>query len=221
MDAVIWTQPPELTTGATNLVIVCICAVCAILVSRNRQIHPLRRALWLVFFLIMIPTGVFGFFVHALVLEPETKRIAWIFLSFLLGLTTTSLSITLLFECFGKTHLKTIIVCNVAGEVFFAVIVCLLSGIVSGIHLVFIAYTGIVLAIILVLLIIKSPARPHFRWYIAAILTVVIGGLFELLGDFVFTLVWKFDQGSVCHLAIAAALCLFAVGCRQKERVTS
>ena len=218
MNALLWTEPPEMTTAATNLLIVCICAVCAVLIGRRRQSDGLRKALWLVFYLIMIPTGVFGFAVHAVVMDPETKRIAWIFLCILLGLATTTLSISLFTEIFGRAHVKRIVLWNAAAEILFAGIVCLLSGVVlTGIHLLFIAYTGVVLAVLLVLLLRKSRARPRLWWYIAAILTAVAGGLFELCGDLTVTIVWAFDQGSACHLGIAAALCLFAAGCCRKE----
>ena len=213
MNTLIWTQPPEMTTAATNLLIVCICAVCAVRICRLRQADSLRKALWLAFFLIMLPTGIFGFFIHALVTDRETNRIAWIFLSVLLGLATTSLSITLFTEIFGRPHLRKIVWINVAAEAVFAVIVYNLSGKIPGIHLVFIAYTGIILLVILVLLIRNGKVRPHFRLYVAAILTAAVGGLFELCGDFTFSLIWEFDQGSACHFCIAAALCLFAAGC--------
>jgi len=208
-----WTEPPELTTAATNLVIVVICIVCVAWILRIKQAGELRLLFWALFFAVMIPTGIYGFLVHAFVLSPETKRIAWIFLSVLLGLTTTSLAISLLFEIFGRAHLKAILIYNGAAEILFAVLICFLSKKVPNIHFIFIAYTGLVIGIVLILLIRRRKDRPHFWWYIFAILTAVIGGLFEVCGDFTVLLLWKFDQGSACHLAIAAALCLFAVGC--------
>ena len=215
MSSLRWTEPPELLTGVTNLLIVAVCVVCAVRIIRHKQGKGLRELLWLALFGIMVPTGIYGFVVHAFVLQPETKRIAWIFLSFFLGLTTAILSITLFFEIFGKRRLKPILIINAAAELLFAAVVCFLSKIVPNIHFVFITYTGIVFAILLVLLFLNRREQPHFRWYIFAILTVVIGGLFEVCGDFTVSLIWKIDQGSVCHLAIAAALCLFAAGCRR------
>ena len=216
-----WTEPPELTTGVTNLLIVVICIVCAALTSRIRRAKSLRELFWLLFFVIMIPAGVYGFAVHAFVMRPETKRIAWIFLSILLGLATVTFTIALLFEIFGRAHLKAILIINGAAEVVFAVIVCFLSKIVPDIHLVFITYTGIVFAAVLVLLFISRKDKPHFLWYIFAILTIVIGGLFEVCVDFTVSAIWKFDQGSVCHLAIAAAMCLFAAGCCRGTKMMS
>ena len=217
MDTLIWTAPPEMTTAATNLLIVCICAVCAVQIYRLKQTDTLQKAIWLVFFLIMLPTGLFGFFVHAVVIDPGTKQLAWVFLSIMLGLTTTSLSIVLFYEILGVRYLKKILCFSIAADIVFAIAVVFLSGKIPGIHHVFIAYTGIVLSVILVLLIVKRKVRPHFMWYILAILTAVIGGLFELCGDFTVSLIWSFDQGSVCHLAIAAAMCFFAAGCRRGE----
>ena len=213
MSSLQWTEPPELLTGVTNLLIVAVCVVCGVRIIRSERAKVLRELLWLAFFGILIPTGIYGFVVHAFVLQPETKRIAWIFLSFLLGLTTTVLSITLFFEIFGRPHLKAILIVNAAAEILFAGVVCFLSKIVPNIHFVFITYTGIVFVVLLALLFIDRKKQPHFRWYIFAILTVVIGGLFEVCGDFTFSLIWKIDQGSMCHLAIAAALCFFAEGC--------
>ena len=164
-------------------------------------------------FAIMIPTGLYGFLVHAFVMSPETKRIAWIFLSVLLGLTTASLAVALLFEIFGRGKLRAVLIGNGAAVILFAGIVCFLSKRVPNIHFIFIAYTGSVFGMVLFFLVRRRKERPHFLWYISAILTAVIGGLFEVCGDFTFSLLWQFDQGSVCHLAIAAALCLFAVGC--------
>ena len=217
MDYLMWTEPPELTTGATNLLICCICIISAVLISRIRTGQALRRNLWLILFLIMIPTCVFGFFVHAIVLSPRTKVIAWIFLSVLLGLTTATLSVSVFYETFGRPHLRKIIIINLAALIVFAVIVCILSGIIENIHHVFLAYTGLVLAVLLVLLFVKQTVRPHFWWYIAAILAVVVGGLFELCGDFTVSLIWMFDEGSACHLGIAVAMCLFAAGCIRGE----
>ena len=122
-----WTEPPELTTAATNLVIVIICLVCAARIIRIRQAGDLRLLFWALLFAILVPTGVYGFVVHAFLMEPETKRIAWIFLSVLLGLATTSLAVALLFEIFGRAHLKAILICNGAAEFLFAVVVCFLS----------------------------------------------------------------------------------------------
>lgn len=216
-----WTEPPELTTGATNLLIVAVCIVCAVRISRIRQEKSLRGSCWLMLFAIMIPTGIYGFVVHAFVMSPETKRIAWIFLSVLLGLTTMSCTISLLFEIFGRPHMKAILVLNGAAVILFTVVVCFLSKIVPSIHLVFITYTGIVFAVVLAFLFIKRKDKPHFWWYIFAILTIVIGGLFEVCGAFTVSVIWKFDQGSVCHLAIAAAMCLFAVGCCRGAKMMS
>ena len=212
-----WTKPPELTTAATNLVIVAISIVCLARIIRTRKAGDLRRLFWSLLFAVMIPTGLYGFAVHAFVLGPETKRIAWIFLSVLLGLTTASLAIALLYELFGRAHLKAILIFNGAAEILFAVLICSLSKKVPNIHFIFIAYTALVIGAILVLLIRRRKARPHFRWYIFAILAAVAAGLFEVVHDFTFSLLWEFDQGSACHLAIAAALCLFAVGCRRGD----
>ena len=208
-----WTEPPELTTAVTNLVIVVTCIVCLARMLRIKSAEKLRFLFWTLLFAIMVPTGIYGFAVHAFVMSPETKRIAWIFLSVLLGLTTTCLAISLLFEIFGRAYLKPILLYNGIAEILFSVIVCFLSPKVPNIHFIFIAYTGIVFAVVLLLLIRRRRERPHFWWYIIAILTVVIGGLFEACGDFTVTVIWKFDQGSVCHLAIAVAMCLFAAGC--------
>lgn len=213
MSVLQWTEPPELTTAATNLVIVAVCIVCMARIIRIKRAGELRLLLWILLFAIMVPTGLYGFIVHAFVMRPETKRIAWIFLSVLLGLATMSLAVSLLFEIFGRAYLKAILLYNGAAEILFAGVVCVLSKRVPGIHLIFIAYTGIVLGIVLVLLIRRRKDRPHFGWYILALLTALVGGLFEVCGDFMVSLLWKFDQGSACHLAIAAALCLFALGC--------
>ena len=221
MSLLPWTRPPELTTGATNLVIVVICIVCAARIFRIRQVGDLRLLFWILLFTIMIPTGIYGFLVHAFVLSPETKRIAWIFLSVLLGLSTASLAVALLFEIFGRERLRAVLLSNGAAVILFAVTVCFLSKKVPNIHLVFITYTGIVFGIVLWFLIRRGKDRPHFLWYILAILTAVIGGLFEVCGDFTVSILWKFDQGSACHLAIAAALCLFAVGCCRGQNARS
>ena len=219
MNALQWTAPPELTTGVTNLIIVVTCIVCLTRMIRIKQDEKLRSLFWILLFAIMIPTGIYGFIVHAFVMPPETKRIAWIFLSFLLGLTTTCLAVSLLFEILGRAYLKPILMINGAAELLFAVIICFLSKKVPNIHFIFFAYTGIVFVIVLLFLIRLRRERPHFWWYMIAILTVVIGGLFEACGDFTVSVIWKFDQGSACHLAIAAALCLFAAGfCRGAVR---
>ena len=123
MSSLRWTEPPELLTGVTNLLIVAVCVVCAVRIIRPKQGKGLRELLWLALFGIMVPTGIYGFVVHAFVLQPETKRIAWIFLSFFLGLTTAILSITLFFEIFGKRRLKPILIINAAAELLFAAVV--------------------------------------------------------------------------------------------------
>ena len=214
-----WTEAPELTTGVTNLLIVAVGAMCAVRICRGEKRMRLQDKLWLVFFLSLAPAGLVGFVAHAVEMSAETNRVVWGVLMFLLGLVTLSFAAAGFAEVLGRKRLRRVMMVNVGLEVIFYILACALAGVVEEIHLIFVTYTGIVVVAILGCFVKGAKKKPQFRWYILAIGLVVMAGVMELVPAFTFTAGWEFNQDSVCHLLLAAAVGVFGRGRRKKIKI--
>lgn len=207
-----WTTAPEMTTAVTNIVIAVSAAVLFFLVRKLHGEDRVRAALWQTIFAILCAVGVYGFFVHAIVMDTPTLNAAWMPLSFIMGLMVAAFTITAFYEAFGRRALKKAVIINVILAVIFFLAMLLLSKFIAGYFVVFIAYSAINFILCVVLYAFTARKRRHTIYYIVGILLMMAGSVLQAMRTITFTIVWQFDYNTVYHLFLLASLFFFYTG---------
>jgi outer membrane protein assembly factor BamB len=207
-----WTTAPEMTTAVTNLVIAAAAAVLFFLVRKLRGEDKARAALWQTIFAILCVVGVYGFFVHAIVMDTPTLNKAWMPLSLIMGFMVAAFTITAFYETLGRRALKKAIIINIILAVVFFLAMLLLSKFIAGYFVVFIAYSAINFVLCVVLYAVTARKRRHTLYYIAGILLMMTGSVLQAMRTISFTLIWQFDYNTVYHLFLLASLFFFYAG---------
>lgn len=201
-----------MTTAATNIVIA---VSAAALLLRVRKLHGedrARSALWQTIFALLCAVGIYGFCVHAIVMDTPTLNAAWMPLSFLMGLMVASFTITAFYETFGSRVLKKAVIINVILSVVFFLAMLLLSKFIAGYFVVFIVYSALNFLLCLVLYGVTARKRKHTVYYMIGILLMMAGSVLQAMRTITFTLIWKFDYNTVYHLFLLASLFFFYTG---------
>jgi outer membrane protein assembly factor BamB len=212
MENMEWTTAPEMTTAVTNIVIAVSAAVLFFMIRRLKGEDRVRSALWQIIFALLCAVGIYGFFVHAIVMDTPTLNAAWMPLSFIMGLMVASFTITAFYETLGRSSLKKAVIINVILAVVFFLAMLLLSKFIAGYFVVFIAYSAVNFILCVVLYAVTARKRKHTVYYIIGILLMMAGSALQAMRTITFTLIWQFDYNTVYHLFLLAALFFFYTG---------
>ncbi len=217
----IFSEPPELTTAITDLLVTLVALALLLLLACYRAERGGRR--WMLMYALVAVCGLAGALVHGVLLPPALESLLWRLLPLLFCLAALAYAVALICEINDRRHCRRIALittlCFTAG---FAALLLFSDGYATKnyyqVLIVAMAVVGVVVLLLLILLAIRN--RRWELWYhIAGLLVLAAGGFLGAQKDLLIFIVWLFDANSVFHVLFAFVLVLFYLGYRQTPAV--
>jgi hypothetical protein len=205
--------PTELTTAATDLLLMLVSLAClaAVRGAADRE----RARLWIWTFGLLGLAGGIGAIAHGLAMAPATNDLLWKPLNLALGLTIALFVAAALYDSWGsRVTRRALPALLVVALAFFAV-----TQLIPGTFLVFVVYEAIAMIAALVLYTRLALTRrlPGAWLIVLGIALTIVAAVVQATQVVQFTLVWPFDHNGAFHLIQIAALPLLAAGLRAAE----
>lgn len=207
------TTPPEMTTAITDILL----GFQALYVYgkiKNLPVKTTKTKIWAWVFLLLVGTSFYGSIAHAVVMEKWFLNLFWHPLSFMLGMLVSMFVVGVVVEWKGESVFKSVLKIMIGLGILFFIIMLVLSTMIEGYFIVFIAYSTLTMLFSLFVYIYLAYKRSEesTKFLAFGILLILAGSVVQALRSVSFTLVWEFDYNSVYHFFMMGAVFLFQKG---------
>lgn len=206
-----WTTPPEMTTAVTDFLLGCLALLILFRLRPLADRAPMKIKLWSWILGLLALASFYGTIAHAVVMSPETLNAFWMPLTFILGMMVSLFVAAILYEWRGEPVLrKSLAVMLTLGVVFF-IGMFVLSRMITGYFIVFIAYSTLTMLFSLGLCLVLAVRRSDgtLGLMAAGIALIIAGSGIQAMRSIEFTVIWAFDYNSVYHFFTMAAALFF------------
>jgi multisubunit Na+/H+ antiporter MnhB subunit len=205
--------PTEQTTAITDLFLALVCGFLIYSLWPYLQRQTLRARIWILAFAFLGLAGLLGFIAHGFKMSEAANRIWWMPLNLSLGLTVSLFAVGVIHDLAGKRYsLPALPILMGLGVLFF-----LVTLLIPGSFLVFIAYEALAMLFALVAYIYLQVKRqfPGALVMAAGVCVSIIAAAIQATHKLSFTLVWEFDHNATFHLVQILGLGLLLLGLQQ------
>lgn len=213
-----WTTPPEMTTAVTDFLLGGLALALLLRLRPLANRDPLRIRIWSWILGLLAVASFYGTIAHAVVMSPATLNAFWMPLSFILGMMVSLFVVAVLYEWRGEPVLRRGLAVMLSLGVIFFIVMFVLSTMIAGYFIVFIAYSTLTMLASLGLCAALALRRRDGALGLMAggIVLIIVGSALQAMRSITFTVVWEFDYNSVYHFFMMAAVVLFFAGLRKR-----
>ena len=206
------TSPPEFTGAVTDLINAPIAILLILLTAGIKDSRKRRKLLFVLLYLSVALTGIYGFIIHAFQLSDKTTLILWIFLYPFMHMMVLIFSLISSDSNLGaKAYKRSAIILSVMTAV--SCIVTELFLCFTDINALYPFIIFAVLALIPSLFIFAKKAistKEKFSSLMTAGLIIqLIGAVFQATRNVYITLIWEFDYNSIYHVLLTVSIIVF------------
>lgn len=194
----------EQTTAATDLILGVVSLVLLFLLHRNPVNDALKRRHWSFMYGFLAAASILGGVAHGFVWPELFLKVVWQVLYLLLGFTVAFFAVGAIHELWGASASKKLAPFILASAFLFY----LVTALVPGSFLVFIAYEAVALAgalFIYLYLGFRDRDKACFLM-VAGIAISIMAAVVQALGSLRITLLWEFNHNGVFHLIQIAGI---------------
>jgi len=206
------TEQTELTTAASDILLVVVALLCVAFLLRFFRRDPWRVGLWSGVFLLLAGAALLGAVVHGVELSPGLKDLLWQPLFLLLGLVVALFVVASVYDWKGKSKaVRLLPVMFVVAVVFFGVTRLFSSG-----FFVFVIYEALAMIFALGVYSLLASRRQIGGAAVIALSIVLnmVAAAVQTSGSISFNLIWAFDHNGIFHLIQVVAVLVMFLGVR-------
>jgi hypothetical protein len=201
----------ELTTAATDALLVFLCLLLITWIRKFRGLHPWKAGLWSWVFGLLAVSSLLGTIAHGFILSPELRNILWQPLYLALGIDVVLFVLGGVADWSGEKTARRLL----PGAIVIGILFYSLTRILEGNFLVFVVYEGAAMAIYATLAV--RQRLPGAATIAAGIGLTLIAAATQA-SSLGFTFIWPFDHNGLFHLVQMPALLTIGCGLRTMLR---